>query len=251
MERIRLYTDREMMALGLRQALTHCYELDVMGLDSLVDSGGAASPVSVDVQILDAPAEGLRLIARMRWLNPDVPIVVWERSSASEPALNALGGGAHAVLLDSSSLIEVHACIENVLQGSIWVPPSIAQVVVGSRRCNLTRREGQLLTLVSQGLSNKELAFALSITVGTVKVYLSRLFDKLEVSDRYELALLGLRQGGAVNAGPAHGSAQRSVPLEADAPGIKSVFVPRFHDKWQHGEIPQHGGGWQQSSRVA
>jgi len=74
-------------------------------------------PRSIDVQILDAPSEGLRLIARMRWLNPDVPIVVWERSSASEPALNALGAGAHAVLLDSSALTDFHACIENVLQG--------------------------------------------------------------------------------------------------------------------------------------
>jgi DNA-binding NarL/FixJ family response regulator len=245
MERVRLYTDREMMALGLSQALMHCYELEIAGLDSL-----AAPMLPADVLILDAPAEGAGVIVRMRSVAPNVPIVVWQRGSASEPALNALGAGAHAVLLDSSSRAELHECLEAVLKGNIWVPPSIAQAVVASRRCNLTRREGQLLNLVSQGMSNKELAFALSITVGTVKVYLSRLFDKLEVSDRYELALLGLRQGGAVNAGPAHAQ-HRSVPLEADAPGIKSVFVPRFHEKWQHAEMPQQGGGWQQSSRVA
>ncbi|MGD1071807.1 MAG: response regulator transcription factor [Bryobacteraceae bacterium] len=245
MERIRLYTDREMMALGLAQALVHHYDLEILGLDRLADSVAMASPIPAEVLILDAPPEALRLLARLRTQDPDVPIVVWQRGTASEPALNALGAGAHAVLLDSSSGAEIYACLEAVLHGGIWVPPSVAQAVVASRRCNLTRREGQLLNLVSQGLSNKELAYALGITVGTVKVYLSRLFDKLEVSDRYELALLGLRQGGSVNAGPIHGGSHRPVALEADTPGIKSVFVPRIHEKWQHGE------SWQNSARVA
>ena len=204
----------------------------------LSEANAPAAPIGAEALILDAPPEGLRLLARVRALDPNIPIVVWERSSASEPALNALGAGAHAVLLDSSSGTEIDACLDAVLHGGIWVPPSVAQAVVASRRCNLTRREGQLLDLVAQGLSNKELAYALGITVGTVKVYLSRLFDKLEVSDRYELALLGLRQGVTVNAGPARGCAQQSVPLEADAPGIKSVFVPRIHEKWQHGQVP-------------
>jgi DNA-binding NarL/FixJ family response regulator len=235
MARIRLYTDREMMALGLGQALLDSYELEITGLEPVQACGFRA-----DVLILDAPAEASHLFADMRSLDPEAPIVVWERGSASEPALNALGAGAHAVLLDTSSLLEIHACLETVLLGGIWVPPSIAQAVAASRRCNLTRREGQLVSLVSKGLSNKELASTLSITVGTVKVYLSRLFDKLEVSDRYELALLGLRQGGSVNSGPMHGSLHQPVSRGEDAPGIKSVFVPRIHEKWQHGQYDAH-----------
>jgi DNA-binding CsgD family transcriptional regulator len=57
----------------------------------------------------------------------------------------------------------------------------------------LTRREGQLVTLLPQGLKNKELAYALGITEGTVKVYLSKLFKKLGVNDRFELALYALK----------------------------------------------------------
>ena len=48
----------------------------------------------------------------------------------------------------------------------------------------LTRREGQLVSLLSQGLKNKEIATALTISEGTVKVYLSRLFQKLGVKDQ-------------------------------------------------------------------
>ena len=56
----------------------------------------------------------------------------------------------------------------------------------------LSRREGQLITLLSQGLKNKEIAFTLKITEGTVKVYLSHLFQKVGVKDRFELAVFGL-----------------------------------------------------------
>jgi hypothetical protein len=49
---------------------------------------------------------------------------------------------------------------------------------------------------VVQGLRNKEIAYALNISEGTVKVYFSKLFQKLGVSDRYELAMLGLRHCG-------------------------------------------------------
>jgi len=238
-----------MLALGLAQTLLDCYELEIAGLDRLEDPA-PPSAVGAEVLILDAPPEASHLLARIRLLDPAVPVVFWERGSASEPALNALGAGAHAVLLDSCSGAEIHACLESVLRGGSWVPASIAQAVGASRRCNLTRREGQLLSLVSKGLSNKELAYALSITVGTVKVYLSRLFDKLEVSDRYELALLGLRQSGSVNASPAHGSSHQPVSREEDTPGLKSVFVPRVHEKWQLGEKWQQES-WQRCARVA
>ena len=82
MARIRLYTDREMMALGLGQALLGCHDLDVMGLDSLADPMGACG-FRAHVLMLDAPAEASHLFARMRSLDPEARIVVWERGSAS------------------------------------------------------------------------------------------------------------------------------------------------------------------------
>jgi DNA-binding NarL/FixJ family response regulator len=131
--------------------------------------------------------------------------------------------------MDNSSAADIHACVDAVLHGGIWVPPCIAQAVVSSRRCRLTRREAQLVSLVSQGMSNKDIAFSLGISVGTVKVYLSRLFDKLEVSDRYELALVGLRQAGSAHAGAFRDAAQGTAGI-----GSQSVFVPRSNERWHH-----------------
>jgi DNA-binding NarL/FixJ family response regulator len=154
-----------------------------------------------------------------------VPIAIWERVDASEPALNALSLGAQGVLLDTSSPADVMSCLKAIAGGGVWVPPSIAHAALVSRQCKVSKREGELMNLIACGLSNKEMAYRLGITVGTVKVYLSRLFDKLGVSDRYELALLALRQAGSSDA------SHRPADLCS-----RSVFVPRkAGDEWRLG----------------
>jgi len=74
-------------------------------------------------------------------------------------------------------------------------------------------RRRDLITLLAQGLKNKEIATALGLSEGTVKVYLSKLFLKLGVKDRFELALVSLRnlQYGAAPATPAQ---------------LRSLFLP-------------------------
>ena len=77
-----------------------------------------------------------------------------------------------------------------------------------ARPINLTRRESRLVKVVSRGLKNKEIATELGISEGTVKVYLSKLFDKVGAKDRFELALFGVRQlqcNGARQTSPGNG----------------------------------------------
>src|SRR5215469_8270102 len=218
---ITLYTERHVLALGLEQVLTPNHRLIKVSLE-LPASGVAARG---DVAILDGA--GVDAILRLRRENRQVAIVAWERSDASEPALSALSSGAQGVILDSSSPNDVLACIDTVLKGTAWVPPAIAQAAVSTRQCRLTRREGELLSLVATGLSNKEIAYSLGIAVGTVKVYLCRLFTKLGVSDRYELALLALRQ--------ANGASAQTIRAAIPEPvSLNSVFIPRRMEDWQN-----------------
>ena len=65
--------------------------------------------------------------------------------------------------------------------------------IMTTRSSLVTRREGQLVALLSQGLKNKEIASALTISEWTVRNYISRLSQKLGVKDRFDLALYGLR----------------------------------------------------------
>ncbi len=211
MPKITIYSDREILAAGLRQVIPANYRVEVLSLKYL------AMPVnSPDVVILDATSGAIQPMERFRLADRRTPVIVWERADALEPALNALALGAQGVLLDSSSPREVLACLDAVLDAGAWMPPEVARAAALTRQCKLTRRESELVNLIASGQSNKAIAFTMGISVGTVKVYLCRLFHKVGVGDRYELALVALRHAGS-----------SGVPAEArDQYCHRSVFVP-------------------------
>ncbi len=75
--------------------------------------------------------------------------------------------------------------------------------LLNNRPISLSRRQSELVGLLVQGLKNKEIASALGISEGTVKAYLTTLYEKVGARDRFELALFGLK-----NLGGRRGSAQ-------------------------------------------
>src|SRR4029079_19645237 len=84
-------------------------------------------------------------------------------------------------------------CLRAVGKGNIWIENSISNQVVGflNRRNlpRLTTREHELVALICRGMKNKQIADALNITIGTVKVHLMHIFEKTGVKVRFELAL--------------------------------------------------------------
>ena len=94
--------------------------------------------------------------------------------------------------------------------------------LASTNRIALAPRERHVTGLIAQGLSNKEIAWSLGITEGTVKVYLSKLFDKLGVSDRFELALVALKNL-AVNQ-----TAAASMPRSLDGDKVRPLTMPAF-----------------------
>ena len=214
-------TDRELLALALERITGGDYRCEIVPVSEAGVRIAQVAQTGFDgIVVLDIETSVTELIRKTQAAMPGVPVIAWQRSGASEPSLNALESGARGVLHDSSSATDIRACLESVGEGHVWVPQAVTQAVLNYRRCRLSRREGQLLNLVSQGLRNKEIAYQLRISEGTVKVYFSRLFDKLGVSDRYELALLGLRHCAATPSG-----AESSGAPVSEYP--KSVFVNR------------------------
>jgi DNA-binding CsgD family transcriptional regulator len=122
-----------------------------------------------------------------------------------------------------------------VYQGDLWFEKALTDSLVGATQLVLSLREGQLITLLSQGLKNKEIASELQISEGTVKVYLFHLFQKVGVKDRFELALYGLKNLAAGQGKPSqlHGFPTpilRSLVLDRPVrPGENlSVVAPRW-----------------------
>lgn len=158
---------------------------------------------SIDIALIDCASRiGLAGIRDLQRVAGRCHIVLWGEHLSPEFALHAMECGVRGFLPGGTSIEGFIAALQAVWAGQPFCGGELMRDLLFGRRVTLTRREGQLASLLSQGLKNKELAVILGITEGTVKVYLSRLFRKVGVKDRFELALFALKnlnngEGGA------------------------------------------------------
>ena len=135
----------------------------------------------------------LDVLSELKELGGSASIVLWVDAISNEFASQAIALGIRGILRKALP-IDLHtACLREVAAGGFWVEKALSDKLICSKRIALTRRERQLIGLLAQGLKNKEIAYQLSITEGTVKVYLSRLFLKVGARDRVDLALFALK----------------------------------------------------------
>jgi DNA-binding NarL/FixJ family response regulator len=120
-------------------------------------------------------------------------IVLWGEALTGEFAFQAMQLGIRGVLSGSIPIDGLLAALDNVQSGILCFEQELMDSVLAQGRVNLTRRQSQIVSLISQGFKNKEIATVMGITEGTVKVYLYKLFRKLGVHDRLDLALYGLK----------------------------------------------------------
>jgi len=127
---------------------------------------------------------------------PDARIIVLTTYDGDENIYRALQGGARAYLLKDIPREEFLDDIRAVYQGQYCIPPAVAarlaQRIPGPE---LSARELEVLKLIVEGMSNKEIASALSITESTVKNHVNSILGKLNVKDRTQAATTALRRG--------------------------------------------------------
>ncbi|MCS7042404.1 MAG: response regulator transcription factor [Bryobacteraceae bacterium] len=134
---------------------------------------------------------------------PDTAVVVWGSSITETEALRYMQAGARGLLRKSASLATIEKCLRTTAQGGIWVDDKVMQAPPERQERGLhqlTPRESQVLELVSRGLRNREIAAALGIRPGTVKIHLKHIFEKTGIHGRYSLALNLMTQKDKVRA---------------------------------------------------
>jgi DNA-binding NarL/FixJ family response regulator len=167
---------------------------------------------------------------------PACKMVLLSRTPTAELTYHAQEIGASALLSTNLSADRLLACLEQVESGETSFDYTIGSSGSTSKAVRLTRRESQLVALVSQGLKNKEIAAHLGISEGTVKTYFSKLFQKVGANDRLELALFGLKN--ATGRTDIARSGQRSEKIsnmprsqtQSPVHGPKSLLLKR-HDQ--------------------
>jgi DNA-binding NarL/FixJ family response regulator len=163
------------------------------------------------------------------------PVIVLTRHAPMETVYQAREAGVRALIDLRPEPPEVLEAIQRALNGEMVYPESDEEVRQRSRRVRLTPREGQLVTLLVQGLKNKEIAAQLELSEGTVKVYLSKLFQKVGAKDRFELALFGLRNLVNGEFGCVEPARRRKAPRaerEMDRRGLRTLLVGSANAVW-------------------
>lgn len=161
------------------------------GLQDLRQRPPAAPP---DILLLDVgPDVTLGIVGELRESLPGTKLVLWLRQISLESGWQAIEQGARGILGRTARPERMMECLKSVAAGEVRCDLTLRAGPNQRPRIALSGREGQLVSLLCQGLKNKEIAYALSVTEGTVKTYLSRLFQKTGAKDRFELALFGLK----------------------------------------------------------
>jgi DNA-binding NarL/FixJ family response regulator len=160
----------------------------------------------VTLAIIDLRMPGLsgpKEIGRMRALRPDTRVVVVSASDAREDILDALSAGVHGYIIKAQPSAQLIDRFRYILSGEIYVPAILAEQPlkrmndqeaangVQLARADLSDRQRQVLGGLVEGKSNKEIAKALNVAEGTVKMHLAALFRVLGAHNRAHAAALG------------------------------------------------------------
>jgi two-component system nitrate/nitrite response regulator NarL len=120
-------------------------------------------------------------------------IVVWGAQVSPAEAMLFLHAGARGIFRKTADVSALVACLEAVAKGRVWVEECILRDsrLENFPRNTLTPREEEVLDLVQQGLSNRDIALHLGIRPGTVKIHMKHIFEKTGIRGRHSLELAG------------------------------------------------------------
>ncbi len=228
MARVLLLTDEPVLAAGFTSLLSTTPGLENVAVcTSPAELAAAVLSHRPEVLLIDlTPDVTFGILTQLRREYPSARLVLWVRSISTELAYQAMEMGVRGVLRKTLSPELLVKCLNKVSEGELWFDKTLTASFLSAKMVTLTKRESQLVGLLSQGLKNKEIASTLAISEGTVKVYLSRLFQKVGVKDRFELALYGLRNLQNVGADPAAAeSAAHKRPPHVH--GLRSLVLER------------------------
>lgn len=167
---------------------------------AVLDAVDAHDP---DMLILDVkmPGQsGIEVLRLLRSRGDRRPVVLLTASLDDEALMEGIELEADGIVLKAGAETLILSCLDKVRQGEKWMDRSILQRALDIARHGggavhtplggLAPREKLIAQLVSRGLRNKEIAHELGMTEGTVKIYLHRIYEKLGIENRVELAML-------------------------------------------------------------
>ena len=159
----------------------------------------------LDIVVLDLKMPGVRgpsAVTEFGRRRPDLPIIVLSSSEDAADVREVLASGALGYVCKSASQQTLLTAIDVVLRGELYIPPLMldgsppsSQAPVVPEFWGLTPRQREVLRLVREGRSNKQIAMSLALSENTVKVHVTAVFKALGVVNRTEAAFVARERG--------------------------------------------------------
>lgn len=203
--RVLIVDDHAIVREGLRTLLSEEEELDVIGEASNgAEALGVIATHRPDVVLMDLMMpvmDGVEATRRVRQQTPTSRVIVLTSFRDDQLVQDAIRAGATGYLLKDVLKADLLSAIRRAARGEPVLHPEAQAALMRQASAppsplqGLTEREVDVLRLIAQGHSNREIADTLYLTEGTVKGYVSTILSKLNVQDRTQAALLAVKHG--------------------------------------------------------
>lgn len=205
-----LVDDHVLMRAGIRLCLQSLPDVEVVGEAGDGHQALAMLPKLLpDVVIMDIgmpSLNGIETTVRIKAESPAVRVIICSSHSEEEKVLSALHAGADGYLLKNAPMEDLQRAVMMVAAGETFLSPNISRQLInislrggrattGSQFELLTSRQREILQLVAEGKTTKEIAFFLNLSVKTVEAHRAQLMERLEIHDVAGLVRYAMRMG--------------------------------------------------------
>lgn len=208
--RVVLADDHALVRAGIRSLLERIPGVTVVGeAETGIDALALIQNRQPDIALVDIAMRGLNgleVAARVATDFPQVRVIILSMHANEEYVAQALRAGAVGYLLKDSATAELDLALEAACRGETYLSPAISRTVIsgylarlsGAGRATaspLTPRQREILTLVANGKSTKEIAHTLNLSVKTVETHRAQLMERLNIHDVAGLVKYALHVG--------------------------------------------------------
>lgn len=214
-----LVEDHTMTRMGLSIVLEQAEGIELVAeAEDGLSGVEKAQEYSPDVILMDIGLpniDGIEATKRIKEINPDSKVLIFTSRDNEDDVFASFKAGADGYIMKGSSPAQTTNAIKAVSEGTAWIDPTIARLVLSNIQKNtptpapsgeinykagrntygLTEREMEVLALIVEGLSNPQIADKLVITRATAKAHVHSILQKLYVDDRTKAAVMAMKEG--------------------------------------------------------